>query len=421
MQGTGHLDALSLFPVPSRARIVFVDDDELVLRSIRRLLRGKEKDWDLVFAGDGHAALRELERAPVDVVVSDVQMATMGGSTLLAAIQERHPDVARIVLSGETDPRVVYRTVPFAHQYLSKPFDATNLTQTLRSACALRSLLTNASIRGVVGRSNDLPAAPSTYIQLTQALKNPETSTRQVANIVERDVGISAKVLQIVSSSFFGAPRSVSTVAAAVGYLGLDTVRTLVLACEIVRTFVPAATLDAFSIDELEEHGLRTGRLARAMLEPSPFAEDAFVAGLLHRVGQLVLASRVPHRFAEVLDTSASTGKNLLDTELSVLGVTHAQVGAYLLGLWGLRQRVVEAVAYYPRPERLDTTFGIPSAVHVASVLSKDANAPVGGEPSSDVRAVPAAYLERLGITSELAEWRELAAGAPPSKQQGDA
>jgi len=138
-------------------------------------------------------------------------------------------------------------------------------------------------------------------------------------------------------------------------------------------------------------------------------------------VGQLVLASRVPHRFAEVLDTSASTGKNLLDTELSVLGVTHAQVGAYLLGLWGLRQRVVEAVAYYPRPERLDTTFGIPSAVHVASVLSKDANAPVGGEPSSDVRAVPAAYLERLGITSELAEWRELAAGAPPSKQQGDA
>jgi HD-like signal output (HDOD) protein len=415
------LDALSLFPVPSRARIVFVDDDELVLRSIRRLLRGKEKDWDLVFLTDGYAALRELDRSPVDVLVSDVQMATMGGSKLLAAIQERHPDVARIVLSGETDPRVVYRTVPFAHQYLTKPFDAANLAHTLRRACALRSLLTNASIRSVVGRSNDLPAAPATYLELTQTLKNPEATTRQVASIVERDIGISARVLQVVSSSFFGAPRSVSTIAAAVGYLGLDTVRTLVLACEIVRTFSPGSALDSFSIDQLEEHGLRTGRLARAMVGPSLSADDAFVAGLLHRVGQLVLASRVPHRFAEVLDSSAKSGKCLLDAEHEVLGVSHAQVGAYLLGLWGLRQRVVEAVAYYPHPERLDPVFGIPAAVHVASILVKDPNAPIGAEPTDEMNAVPADYLERLGVLEHLPEWRTMAAGMPASKHPADA
>jgi HD-like signal output (HDOD) protein len=420
MQGTGHLDALSLFPVPSRARIIFVDDDELVLRSIRRLLRGKEKDWDLVFLTDGHAALRELDRAPVDVIVSDVQMATMGGSKLLAAVQERHPDVARIVLSGETDPSVVYRTVPFAHQYLTKPFDATNLAFTLRRACALRSLLTNSAIRAVIGRSNDLPAAPATYLELTQALKRPDTTTRQVAAIVERDIGISARVLQIVSSSFFGAPRSVSTIAAAVGYLGLDTVRTLVLACEIVRTFAPTSSLDAFSIEELEEHGLRTGRLARSMLASTLSADDAFVAGLLHRVGQLVLASRVPHRFAEVLDACARTGASLLKVELDVLGVTHAQVGAYLLGLWGLRQRVVEAVAYYPYPERLDPAFGIPSAVHVASILAKDPHAPAGTEPHSAMQTVPLSYLERQGVADQLPEWRELAAGAPVSKNLTD-
>jgi HD-like signal output (HDOD) protein len=421
MQGTGHLDALSLFPVPTRARIVFVDDDELVLRSIRRLLRGKEKDWDLVFLSDGHAALRELDRAPVDVIVSDVQMATMGGSKLLATIQERHPDVARIVLSGETDPSVVYRTVPFAHQYLAKPFDAANLAFTLRRACALRSLLTNTAIRSVIGRSNELPAAPATYIALTQALKNPDATTRQVAAIVERDVGISAKVLQIVSSSFFGAPRNVSTIAAAVGYLGLDTVRTLVLACEIVRTFAPTSSLDGFSIDEFEDHGLRTGRLARSMLGASLASDDAFVAGLLHRVGQLVLASRVPHRFAEVLDSAARNGTNLLKAEHAVLGVTHAQVGAYLLGLWGLRQRVVEAVAYYPYPERLDAAFGIPTAVHVASILAKDPNAPLGTEPQSDMHAVPLAFLERQGVAEQLAEWRALADGSPAQKQYTDA
>ncbi|HEX4336999.1 MAG TPA: response regulator [Polyangiaceae bacterium] len=420
MQGTGHLDALSLFPVPTRARIIFVDDDELVLRSIRRLLRGKEKDWDLVFLSDGHLALRELDRAPVDVIVSDVQMATMGGSKLLATIQERHPDVARIVLSGETDPSVVYRTVPFAHQYLTKPFDATNLTFTLRRACALRSLLTNAAIRAVVGRSNELPAAPATYIELTQALKNPDTTTRQVAAIVERDIGIAARVLSIVSSSFFGAPRSVSTIAAAVGYLGLDTVRTLVLACEIVRTFTPTSGLTGFSLDEFEEHGLRTGRLARSMLGPTLSADDAFVAGLLHRVGQLVLASRVPHRFAEVLDSAARTGNGLLKTELEVLGVTHAQVGAYLLGLWGLRQRVVEAVAYHPYPERLDSAFGIPTAVHVASILAKNPRAPAGVEPQAEMQAIPMALLERQGVADQVPEWRELAEGIPASKHSTD-
>jgi HD-like signal output (HDOD) protein len=416
MQGIGHIEALSLFPVPARARIVFVDDDELVLRSIRRLLRGKEAEWELVFLQDGHAALRELDRSPVDVIVSDVQMGAMGGSKLLATVQDRHPDVARIVLSGETDPRVVFRTVPFAHQYLSKPFDAANLDFTLQRACALRSLLTNESIRAVVGRSNDLPAAPATYLLLTQALRDPEVSLSRIASIIERDVGIAARVLQVASSSFFGLPRNVSSIASAVGFLGLDTVRTLVLACEIIRTFQPPGSLGTFSIDLFEGHGLRTGRIARAMLGSSPVADDAFVAGLLHRVGQLVLASRVPHRFAEVLDRQSRSGQSLLATEQELLRVTHAQVGAYLLGLWGLRQQVVEAVAYYPRPQRLDPTFGIPAAVHVASILAENPDAPIGTEPSDLMRELPGAYLARLRVASEIPRWRALAAAQMESR-----
>jgi HD-like signal output (HDOD) protein len=409
MQGTGHLDALSLFPVPVRARIVFVDDDELVLRSIRRLLRGKEKDWELVFLQDGHAALDELDRAPVDVIVSDVQMGTMGGGKLLSAVQERHPDVARIVLSGETDPKVVFRTVPFAHQYLTKPFDAANLDFMLRRACALRSLLTNESIRAVVGRSNELPAAPATYMALTQALRTPDVSIGRVASIIEQDVGIAARLLSIASSSFFGLPRNVATIAAAAGFLGLDTIRTLVLSCEIVRTFEPPKGLTGFSIDEFQRHGLRTARVARGMLGSTDLADDAFVAGLLHCVGLLVLASRVPHRLAEVLDRHRKGGHPLLSAELDVLRVTHAQVGAYLLGLWGLRQQVVEAVAYHPRPQRLDSTFGIPAAVHTACVLAGNPDAEVGAEPTDDMTVLPGAYLSRLGVLSELPRWRALA------------
>lgn len=411
MQGTGHIEPLSLFPVPARARIVFVDDDELVLRSIRRLIRGKEKQWDVQFFTDAQATLRELEREPVDVIVSDVHMGPMGGGQLLAVVQEKHPDVARIVLSGETDPHVVFRTVPSCHQFLSKPFDAARLLSTLQRACALRGLLTNEAARALVGRSNDLPAAPATYVELTQALRDPRVSTTRVAGIIERDVGISARLLQIVSSSFFGTPRSVNSIAAAVGFLGLERVRTLVLACEVMRSLPGRAPAARFEIDSLETHGLTTARLAKSMV-PAVSADDAFIGGLLHRVGHLLLASRVPHRFAEVIEQKRREDKPLIETELAILGASHAEVGAYLLGLWGLRQQVVEAVAYYPRPERVGAGWSVAGAIHVASILAEDPEAEAGEEPSLAMNRVPLAYLERLGVAHELPRWRTLAAQA---------
>jgi HD-like signal output (HDOD) protein/CheY-like chemotaxis protein len=411
MQGTGHLDALSLFPVPARARIVFVDDDELVLRSIRRLIKGKEKHWDVQFFTDAHAALRELERESVDVIVSDVHMGPMGGGQLLAVVQEHHPDVARIVLSGETDPHVVFRTVPSCHQFLAKPFDSARLIQTLQRACALRGLLTNEKARALVGRSNDLPAAPATYTELTQALRDPRVSTSRIGSIIERDVGISARLLQIVSSSFFGTPRNATTITGAVGFLGLERVRTLVLACEVMRTFPGRAPLASFDIEAFEVHGLQTAKLARAMV-PNDLGDDAFIGGLLHRVGHLLLASRVPQRLAEVAELRRREDLSVVEAEIQVLQVSHAEVGAYLLGLWGLRQQIVEAVAYYTRPERLGPMWNISGAIHLASILASNPDAEAGEEPSIKMNHVPIKYLERMGVAHELPRFRALAAQA---------
>jgi len=409
MQSVGHAQVPSLFPTPRRARILVVDDDELVLRSIGRLLRGRDAGWDVLFLGSGEAALRELARAPVDVIVSDVHMGALGGARLLAHVQENYPDVARIILSGESDPRIAFRTVSFAHQFLAKPFDAERLKSTLGRACALRSLLTNESIRALVGRSNELPAAPATYLELTRALRDPSISTGRIATIIERDVGIAARVLQMASSSFFGLPRTVSSIAGAVGFLGLDTLRTLVLACEIVRTFQPGSRLDGFSMDRFQEHSLRTARLARLMLGQDPDSEDAFVAGLLHSIGLLVLASRAPHRLAEVFAQGEATSQPLIPTERALLGITHAEVGAYLLGLWGIRQQVVEAVAYHARPERIDSSWGLASTLHVASILARDPEALVDPDGSEAMGALPGTHIERMGMSDRLEGWRAIA------------
>jgi HD-like signal output (HDOD) protein len=385
-----------------------VDDDPLILRSLQRTLT--DKTWQLVCVNDPQSALREIDRHPVDIVLSDMQMHEMSGATLLGAIQQRHPDVVRIILSGESDDHQKLRAVQFAHQFLAKPADPDVLRWTIRRACGLRRLLTNPAIRSAVGGSNELPVAPATYLKLQQALRSPDVSPADVAGIVERDVGLSARLLQLVSSAFFGLPKRVTTVAAAVSYLGVDMLRTLVLTLEIVRMFRDGASVPGFSLETFQRRAFLTAKLARGIADDH-YADDAFVGGMLHAIGQLVLACRVPVRYAEVLRELAARPRPLADVEREVLGTTHAEVGGYLLGLWGLPQRVVEAVTHYHEPWRLDASrLGIAGAVYLGSALAERPDAALFvGAGTLAPNQINGPYLDRVGVLGSLSTWRALA------------
>jgi HD-like signal output (HDOD) protein len=231
-----------------------------------------------------------------------------------------------------------------------------------------------------------------------------------VSAVIERDVGISARVLQIVSSAFFGAPKRVTTVAAAVGFLGIETLRTLVLALEIVRMFRDGGNVRGFSVDALQRHSFSTAKLARGFADPYA-ADDAFVAGMLHGIGQLVLAERMPARYGEIVERARTEHRPLMDVEREVIGATHAEVAGYLLGLWGLPQRIVEAVTQFHEPWRFDPgRLGIAGAVHVASILAEHPDAPLAPNGT----ALPpghlnAEYLNAVGALGALGGWRALA------------
>jgi HD-like signal output (HDOD) protein len=406
--GASASDAVSLYPQQESACLLVVDHDPLVLAGLERALA--DKNWEIMAATDPQAALQLLDSRHVDIVITDMHMDAMSGATLLGAVQQRHPDVARIIMSGHADPKAVMRTVPFAHQFLSKPVDTEVLRWTLRRACGLRRLLTNEAIRAAVGASNELPAAPATYLRLKQLLRDPAVALPEIATLVERDVGISARILQLVSSAFFGMPRRVSTISAAIAYLGVDTLRTLVLALEIVRMFREGGNIRGFSLDSLQRHSFITAKLARGFADEHS-AEDAFVAGMLHSVGQLVLAERVPGSYADVLQQVRTERRSLSDVERSVLGATHAEVAAYLLGLWGIPQRIVEAVMYHEEPWRLDgTRLGLAGAVYLASVLAERPEAPlIAGTLAVPPGHLNADYLERVGLLERLPSLRSLA------------
>jgi HD-like signal output (HDOD) protein/ActR/RegA family two-component response regulator len=402
-------------------RILFVDDDELILRSVERVLRrpAAERGWELCFATNGDAALEEMARTPVEVILVDANMAKMSGAALLRRVQQSDPSVVRILLSGDTGLDVLRSALPYAHQFLPKPCDGQLLRSTLESACGVRGLLARPEMRHFVGSNNQLPSAPRTFVELSNALANPHASARAVSEIIERDVAISARVLELVSSAFYGLPRAVTSIGAAVAYLGVEVVKAIVLSVEVSRLFPLTQTIPDFSVDGLQRHGMRVTQFAKRILGHEPAVEVLNVAGLLQDTGQLVLASRAASRFGLALSTSSSRKQPLHEVETDLFGASHAEIGAYLLGLWGLPQPVVGAVANHLQPQRVgNRVFDAAGALYVANHLVVDPDLPALEEVPPHTIALDLAFLRMVGVAHQLDDWRRLARALDPGRSR---
>ncbi|HSV92346.1 MAG TPA: HDOD domain-containing protein, partial [Desulfobacterales bacterium] len=265
-----------------RFAVMFVDDEPLVLQGLQRMLRPERERWDMRFARSGAEALGLLEREPFDAVVSDLRMPEMDGAALLAAVMDRYPHMARIVLSGEMDRELTFRTVHCAHQFLSKPCDADTLKQTLARASSLRRLLNDRKLKSLLPRLESLPSLPALYTEILAEIQAPNSSFRKVGDLVARDLGMTAKILQLVNSAFFGLARRVASPQDAVSLLGYDTVRALVLSAKIFSQ-VDLSRIPGLWLDALWQHSFSTSLFARAIgvgeKLPRKAQDEAFTAG----------------------------------------------------------------------------------------------------------------------------------------------
>jgi putative nucleotidyltransferase with HDIG domain len=236
------------------------------------------------------------------------------------------------------------------------------------------------------------------------ASTDPATCINDIGALVESDIATSAKVLQLVNSSFFGLGRRISSAREAVVYLGIAPLRALVLSAGAFRAFAPTRPIDDFSVDALELHSTCVARLASALLPGKREAEDAFTAGMLHDVGKLILAAHRPDELAALLAAAGTSGRPLHAIERERTGVTHAEIGAYLLTLWGLPHPIVEAVVHHHAPTRLETTKLDPAAaVCIANLLVNEQQHDSGETPDDE-------FLASLGAADQLATWTTLAA-----------
>jgi HD-like signal output (HDOD) protein/ActR/RegA family two-component response regulator len=394
---------------PTRKRILFVDDDPVLGRVYASVLQSESHRWEVRSAASGLEALDMIARTPFDVVVTDLRMPQMTGIELMAKIRELYPRTSRIILSGIRDQGEIARSLGDTHQFIPKPVKLETLRESLARICGLDSLLMDEKLRALVGRFGALPSFPALYLEVMNELEDPEPSIERVAEIVAQDPAMTAKMLHIVNSAAFGLARKISSPLDAVQYLGTGTVRSLVLSVHVFSSF--DRKVEGFSIDQFEGHALRCARLARALLESqgpeAGQAEDAYIAGMLHDVGKLMLATSVPDRYREAAAYAVAQQIPLHAAEAEVFGATHAGVGAYLLGLWGLPAPIVEAVAFHHHPNLSDMrTFGPLASVHVANVLDGEQSKAPQPRPSSELNDD---YLTALKVQDQLANWRGLA------------
>ena len=384
--------------------ILFVDDDPNILDGLKRMLRAQRHEWEMSFANSGNEALEKLAETDIDVIVSDMKMPGMDGAQLLQAVREKYPHIIRIILSGYSEKEMIMKSVGTAHQYLSKPCDSELLKITVQRVCDLRNLLTDENLRRLVSKMPTVPSLPVLYSELIDELSKAEPSTRKVGEIVKKDLGMTVKILQIVNSAFFGLQRRMSSSSEAVEFLGLDTISSLTLGLGVISQFQPHTSGIFFA--NIWAHSIAVGVMANkiAVCEDRDTANDSFTAGMLHDIGRVVLAVNLPQQFHQVEDIIKRDGIPRMDAEQQIFEATHAEVGAYLLGLWGLPSRVVQAVAFHNTPRQANTnSFTALTAVHAANEIQNfnvSTNLELK-EPHFDLE-----YLADLGLLERIPVWQ---------------
>ncbi|MEA3177112.1 MAG: hypothetical protein QOI59_635 [Gammaproteobacteria bacterium] len=359
--------------------ILFVDDERPVLDGLRSRLHRLHTKWNMEFVDSGAQALEQMQTRPYDVIVTDMRMPAMDGAKLLEIVSARWPQAIRIVLSGYADLAQTTRLVPFAHQYLSKPCQPQQLENVIERCLLLHELLNQPRLREIVGRVRKLPSLPRIYVALQSIVRDEHVTLGDVAALVAADSALAARVLQIVNSAFFRLPRKLSNIEQAVSYLGFQAIRNLAMSVEIFSQW-PGSSCAGLDLNRLQQHAHTVAAAAGALTAKTPLADDAMLAGLLHDIGYWILAQECPDELSNAVELAVSTDIALHAAETRIIGASHAEIGAYLLGIWGLPYSVVEAVAHHHQPARVEhSSFDVLAAIVIGhSLVEMDGESPFG-------------------------------------------
>src|SRR5688572_9180011 len=407
------------------ARILLVADEPRDLAALKSLLAEAAPDRGLHTVSNTKEALTALEKEYFEVVFADLNAGPEVAAQFLQEVWKQRPRTVRFLLARGLTPDLMVTCALGSNHFLQKPLDALTIGSALSRADAINQFVRNDRIQSLVSRMRTLPSRPSLYLEVMRELRSPTASAITVGELVEKDLAISTKLIQVVNSAFYGLAQQVTDPAAAVLLLGLETTASLVLSIEAFARFDKVKPI-YFSMDKVWRHSQSVAasakRIAELLCNDPEVARNAFTAGLLHDIGKLALALNFEEQYQGAIKLAEKQKLTPSDVEAQVFGATHAETGAYLLSVWGLPLPIVEAVARHHAPARtMDKHFTAATALHLAEQLEYSEDPIRRGSKDVVLDTDYPAVLQISGRMDELkAVFRRETAGdlAKPEKAQ---
>lgn len=389
--------------------VLFVDDQPLLLKMIYNVIQFKAPDWNIRLAGSGSEALQFLEEESSEIIVSDMNMPGMDGMSLLQTVREKHPNLLRFILSGQSSKNNILSSVGVAHQFLNKPIQMNELVEALELSRSLYRRIQDPGLQKMISTVGTFPTPREVYFKITNMLNDSEVELSDISEVVSEDVAISAKILQLVNSAFFGRGSRVDSINEAVSVLGIQNIRSLILVVGF------AAEQDAelntmISIDAYAQHALEVGQLSRWIAKRSGLKREEqdslFTAGLLHNIGKLVVVDHHKDYYQENGIQENPYEDQLHIEELGIEENRHALIGAALLALWGLPAKIINAVAFHHDPEDSSgPQSNYAMLVHVAEAITNFNHCSDAEKSIFDSRFINTKYVEELELRDEIERW----------------
>lgn len=384
-------------------KILFVDGDATALRELFEAFAARALPWEPLYCRGGLAALNLLHLSPCAAVVTDLRLPDMSGDQLLEQVARQHPQMHRVVLADPGDLQALLHCVGNVNQFLILPCEVERLQIVLERAVTFNLWLPDQSLQELLGPLPQLPSPEAYYHAVVQELQSSDPSVDALSEIIAADPAMTARVLQLANSAAYGLPTEDVDPVAAVRELGLANVKSLLLLSHTYSNFAKLAAA-GFSVPALWGHSQAAARLAAAIARAAganaETVQQSATAGLLHDLGKLALFANLTAQGQQVVELVKAQAVPWWQAELQVFGATHAEVGGWLLGLWGLPVAIVEAVALHHHPTRfLNRGFCPLTAVHVADAFLRSENL------AAALERVDADYLRGLGLWEKLPEW----------------
>lgn len=223
----------------------------------------------------------------------------------------------------------------------------------------------------ITDKIDTLPTLPQVLNKLEKLLQNPRTSAAEVNKLISSDQVVTAKILKLVNSAFYGFPAQIATVTQAIVVLGFNAVKSLALSASVFDMFLDDGKKKQFDRAYFWEHCIGVAVITRELAKKVNYGEEeeAFVAGLLHDIGKVVLDHYAHDDLLKVIDHMQKNDKLFVESEKEILGVTHQEIGQWLATRWQMPLQLKDAIGYHHKPTYATNAPKLTAMVHVANIL----------------------------------------------------